>query len=91
MRYVILALILVSSTAFADATAQANDAQKGTNGQASGIAAPDNSNRNVNSAPGNVVPNGGQKASVPAEFLSAPQYQPQPLSPPSLLYSLNPT
>jgi hypothetical protein len=91
MKYGILFLVLVSSAAFADTPVQTNDKQKGPNDQQPGVSAPDNSHRD-NSAQGNTLPSVSQIAVAPSEFLSAPQYQPQPLKQnlPSPLYSLNP-
>ena len=92
MKYGILSLILASSAAFADTPVQANDKQKAANDQPPGMSAPDNSHRNSNPAQGNVLPNAAQIAVAPPEFLSVPQYQPQPLqqNQPSPLYSLSP-
>ena len=90
MKYVILCLVLVSSAAFADAAVQANEKQKAANDQPPGTPATDNSSPKT--AQGNVLPNTSHHAAVaPSEFLSAPQYQPQPLpqNGPSPLYSLS--
>ncbi len=90
MKYLILCLILASAAAFADASAPVNDKQKGLNDQ---TPATDIAHRSINNAQGNVLPNASHHVAVaPSEFMSAPQYQPQPLpqNSPSPLYSLNP-
>ncbi len=90
MKYSILALTLLGSAAFADTPAQVNDPQN-SGGTAAVGAASDNSRRGSSAAQGNVLPVVRQMAAVPSEFLSAPQYQPQPLPQfqPSPLYKLS--
>ncbi|MGE5758179.1 MAG: hypothetical protein ACM3W8_04875, partial [Sideroxydans sp.] len=88
----ILSFILASSAAFADTAFQVTDKQKAANDQPPAMSAPDNSHRNSNPAQGSIVDSNGQIAAAPSEFMSAPQYQPQPLqqNQPSPLYSLSP-
>lgn len=90
MKYIALALLLVSSAACADTSAQANDTQKGASGQTSGTTL-DGPRPNGNVAQSNILPNVVKMAGAPAEFLSASQYQPQPIqtSGPTPLYSLS--
>jgi hypothetical protein len=90
MKYSILSFILASSAAFADTPVQASDKQKAPTGQPPAMSAPDNSYRS-NPAQGSTVDSTGQMAAAPSEFLSAPQYQPQPVQQiqPSPLYSLS--
>ncbi len=91
MKYIVPALLLASSAACADTSAQANDTQKGVAGQTSGAIALDSPRPNGNAAQSNILPNVAKMAVAPAEFLSASQYQPQSLqtSGPSPLYSLS--
>lgn len=90
MKCIVLALLLVSSAAVADPSAQANEARSGPS--TIGTAPPDNPRPNGNVAQGNILPNVAKMAAVPSELLSAPQYQPQPFqtSGPSPLYSMSP-
>ncbi len=91
MNYVILCLILLDSAAFADPLVMPNEKQKGPSDPASAVIAQDGSHHNLHTAQGNVLPNASYIAVAPSEYLSASQYQPQPLpqNGPSPLYSLN--
>ncbi len=90
MKYIILAQILLSSAAFADTPVQVNDAQNPVSTAAAG-AASDNLRRASGAVQGNILPVARHTAVVPSEFLSAPQYQPQPLPQfqPSPLYEMS--
>jgi hypothetical protein len=89
MKYIILALILLSSAALAD-TPVANDTKNPVS-MAAAVAASDDSYHGSSLAQVNTIPVVRQTAAVPSEFLSAPQYQPQPLPQfqASPLYSLS--
>ncbi len=91
MKYIILALILLSSAAFADTPVQVNGAPNPVSTAAAGPAS-DNSPRGSSLVQGYILPVVRQTGEVPSEFLSAPQYQPQPLPQfqSSPLYSLSP-
>ncbi len=92
MNYLILCLLLLGSTASADPLVMPNERPKGANDPASAVTAQDGSHHNLYPVQGNVLPNVSYIAAAPSEFLSAPQYQPQPLpqNGPSPLYSMNP-
>ncbi len=90
MKYIILALILLSSAALADTPVPVKEAPNPVSTVAAG-AISDNSRLSSSPAQGNILAVARQTAAVPSEFLSAPQYQPQPLPQfqSSPLYSLS--